>query len=55
MLKLSVVSVLLLIGPHPYILHLLTTPLLMTILHLLFIIGSLKNDRMMLLLTTHTP
>jgi hypothetical protein len=57
MLKLSLLT-LLLIGPLPYSLHLLTTtlllPLLLTML-LLFIVGSLKSDRMLLLLTMHTP
>jgi hypothetical protein len=41
-------SLLILIGPLPYILCLLTTLLL------LFIIGSLKSDRMLLLIT-RTP
>jgi hypothetical protein len=46
MLKLTL---LLLIGPLPYILCFLITLLL------LFIVGSLKNDMTLLLLTTRTP
>jgi hypothetical protein len=42
---LSLLLTLLLIGPLPYILHLLTTPLL------LFIVGSLKSNRTLLLLS----
>jgi hypothetical protein len=53
-LKLSLL-LLLLIGPLPYILRLLTTPLLLTKLLLLFIVGSLKSVRTSLLLTTRTP
>jgi hypothetical protein len=52
MLKLSLI---LLIGPLPYILRLLTTPLLFTTLLLLFIVRSLKSDRTLLLLTTRIP
>jgi hypothetical protein len=54
-LKLSLLTLLLLIGPLPYILRLLTMPLLLTTLLLLFIIRSLKSNRMLLLLTTRTP
>jgi hypothetical protein len=53
-LRLSLLTLLLLIGPLPYILCVLTTPLL-TMLLLLSIIRSLKSDRTLLLLTTHTP
>jgi hypothetical protein len=49
-LKLSLFTLLLL----TYILCLLTTPLLLTTLLLLFIVGSLKSDRMLLLIT-RTP
>jgi hypothetical protein len=42
---LSLLLTLLLIGPLPYILHLLTTPLL------LFIVRSLKSNRTLLLLS----
>jgi hypothetical protein len=52
MLKLSLI---LLIGPLPYILRLLTTPLLFTTLLLLLIVRSLKSDRTLLLLSTHIP
>jgi hypothetical protein len=61
MLKLSLLLTLrlLLIGPLPYILRLLTTPLLLTTsfiltTQLLFIVGSLKSDRTLLFLTTRT-
>jgi hypothetical protein len=54
-LKLSLLTLLLLIGPLPYILRLLTMPLLLTTLLLLFIIRSLKSNRTLLLLTTRTP
>jgi hypothetical protein len=50
MLNLSLLLTLILlplfIGPLPYILRLLTTPLLLTTLLLLFIVRSLKHDRM---------
>jgi hypothetical protein len=55
MLKLSLLTLLLLIGPLPYILRLLTAPLLLTTLLLLFIVIYLKSDRTLLLLTTRTP
>jgi hypothetical protein len=48
MLKLSLLT-LLLIGPLPYILRLLTTPLVLTTLLLFFIVGSLKSDRTLLI------
>jgi hypothetical protein len=51
MLKLSLL--LLLIGPLPYILRLLTMPLLTTLL-LVFIIRSLKSNRTLVLLTMRT-
>jgi hypothetical protein len=61
-LKLSLLLTLILqlTRPLPYILCLLTTPvlltmLLLTTLLLLFIVRSLKSDRMLLLLTTRTP
>jgi hypothetical protein len=54
-LKLSLLTLLLLIGPLPYILRILTMPLLLTTLLLLFIIRSLKSNRTLLLLTTRTP
>jgi hypothetical protein len=50
-LKLSLFTLLLLLT---YILCLLTTPLLLTTLLLLFIVGSLKSDRMLPLIT-RTP
>jgi hypothetical protein len=54
-LKLSLLTLPLLIGPLPYILRILTMPLLLTTLLLLFIIRSLKSNRTLLLLTTRTP
>jgi hypothetical protein len=49
-LKISLLTLFLL----TYILRLLTTPLLLTTLLLIFIDGSLKSDRMLLLIT-RTP
>jgi hypothetical protein len=54
-LSLLLTLILLLIGPLPYILRLLTTPLLLTTLLLLFIVGSLKSDRMISMFWVHTP
>jgi hypothetical protein len=54
-LNLSLLTLILLIGPLPYILRLLTTPLLLTTLLLLFIVGSLKSDRMISMFWVHTP
>jgi hypothetical protein len=48
MLKLSMLRVFL-IGHLPYILRLLTTPLVLTTLLLFFIVGSLKSDRTLLI------
>jgi hypothetical protein len=53
MLKLSLLTLFLLIELLTYILRLLTMPLLLTTLLLLFIVGSLKSDRT--LLVTCTP
>jgi hypothetical protein len=46
---------LLLIEPLPYILRLLTMPLLLTTLLLLFIVESLKSDSMIIEFWVHTP
>jgi hypothetical protein len=54
-LSLLLTLILLLIGPLPYILRLLTTPFLLTTLLLLFIVGSLKSDRMISMFWVHTP
>jgi hypothetical protein len=52
MLKLSLLTLFLLIELLTYILRLLTMPLLLTTLLLLFIVGSLKSDRTLLITCT---